>query len=128
MQTRQFLEVLRQGIRYAGRMLRRSPGFTATAIAALALAIGANTAIFTVVNYIAGRFLLGGNLNQPPEQELAIAYMVELRGWWDSEGGDSHVRATKPQTASRGRLRPNGRRRKDEASDEPPGCGSSRAA
>jgi predicted permease len=45
-------DILRQDLRYTGRTLRRSPGFTATAILIAALGVGAVTAAFSITDHV----------------------------------------------------------------------------
>jgi putative ABC transport system permease protein len=70
-----WLERLAQDLRYGVRLLRRNPGFTAVAVLSLALGIGANTAIFQVINAVRLRAL-----PVPNPGEIAEIRLVDPSG------------------------------------------------
>src|SRR5207249_12194312 len=70
-----FWETFWQDIRYGARMLRRNAAFTAVAVVSLALGIGANTAIFSLIDAVMLKMLPVQN----PEQLVMLNWAS--RGW-----------------------------------------------
>jgi hypothetical protein len=82
--------MIRQDVRYALRMMRRSPGFTAVAVLSLALGIGANTTIFSLIDSIMLRVL---PVPHPEEMvEFLSHYPGEPRGNGFSFASYAHYR------------------------------------
>jgi putative ABC transport system permease protein len=74
------LESIRQDVLYGLRQLKQSPGFSFVAVLSLALGIGANTAIFQLVNAIRLKMLPVRN----PQELVSIDFEKgsARAGWW----------------------------------------------
>ena len=77
-----FVETTIQDLRYGARMLRKNPIFTVVAVATLALGIGANTAIFSLLDAVMLRFL-------PVEKPEELVQLVRNSPRWGNNKSSS---------------------------------------
>lgn len=83
-----FLETLRQDVRYALRLMARKPSFAAMSVAILALGVGANTAMFGAYNDWTFR---GHPAVEAPDELVAIYRVRPERRRLDPRGGFGHL-------------------------------------
>jgi predicted permease len=82
--------------RYGVRQLRKNPGFTAVAILTVALGVGANTAIFSIVNWVLIRPLAVAN----PGQLTYLAYQQKGADGWNNGFSYPDLEEIRTQAAS----------------------------
>jgi predicted permease len=99
------METLFQDLRYGARTLLKAPGFTAIAVIALALGIGANAAMFSIVNgvlfspvpYPQAERLLKLWTNMPQFHEASVSY-PNFQDWERRQTSFEHIAAFRNQT------------------------------
>jgi predicted permease len=97
------VEGVTQDLRFGLRMLRKSPGFTITAVVTLALGIGANTAIFSVVNAVllrslpyqdANRLVTAWSYNRARGDDTDLVSPLDFADWRAQNGAFENLAAS----------------------------------
>jgi predicted permease len=103
------VDMLMQDVRYALRVMTQRPGFTAVVVLTLALGIGANTAVFTVINAVLLRPLPFGEperlmavwendrVNGKPRYQVAPA---NFKDWQEQNRAFEHIAAFRGESAN----------------------------
>lgn len=84
-----FLESLMRDLRLAARLLRKSPLFTGVAVASLAIGIGANTAVFSLIDTVLLRMLRVRNPEQLVVARWGVQNSIGVSTTWATGGRDS---------------------------------------
>jgi predicted permease len=91
-----FLETFWQDVRFGARMLRKNPGFTAVIVLTLAIGIGANTAIFSLLNAVLLQSIPAHN----PQELVVLRWSAHGRPKTDGHSSYGDCKATRWEESS----------------------------